>query len=180
MARGHSTIASLPDRGDLVAYADSPALQQGAETWHAVQLSEARALRAVGEGGMVVNAPDGQPIRLKYERLVEHQDGNWSWIGRPDGSPNAPEAVLTFGEKAVFGSIPYGNQPALQVQTRAGRTWMVETDPRKLAAQPHPASSDMDMLAAPLASAAARVRRQAPPRRRPCRRPESRRRATSR
>ena len=121
-----------------------------------LQLSEAHALRAIGDGGMVVNAPDGQPIRLKYERLVEHQDGNWSWIGRPDGSPNAPEAVLTFGEKAVFGSIPYGNQPALQVQTRAGRTWMVETDPRKLAAQPHPASSDTDMLAAPLATAAAR------------------------
>jgi hypothetical protein len=154
VARGHSTIASLPDRGDLVAYADSAAVQQGAETWHAVQLSEAHALRAIGDGGMVVNAPDGQPIRLKYERFVEHQDGNWSWIGRPDGSPNAPEAVLTFGEKAVFGSIPYGNQPALQVQTQAGRTWMVETDPRKLAAHPHPASSDMDMLAAPLASAA--------------------------
>src|SRR6476619_7090416 len=51
VARGHSTIASLPDRGDLVAYADSAAVQQGAETWHAVQLSEAHALRAIGDGG---------------------------------------------------------------------------------------------------------------------------------
>ena len=72
LAGARSTIASLPDRGDLLAYSGTPARHEGAETWHAVQLSEARALRAITEGGMVVNAPNGQPIRLKYERSVEH------------------------------------------------------------------------------------------------------------
>lgn len=153
LPRAHSTIASLPDRGDLLAYSESPVRHEGAETWHSVQLSEARALRAINEGGMVVNAPDGQPIRLKYERSVEHADGNWSWIGRPDGSPDAPEAILTFGEKAVFGTIPFRHEAPLQVQTAAGRTWLVETDQRKLAAQPQAASADSDMLSAPIASA---------------------------
>ncbi|MFL6591181.1 MAG: reprolysin-like metallopeptidase [Luteimonas sp.] len=153
LARTPSTIASLPDRGELLAYSESPVRHEGAETWHSVQLSEARALRAISEGGMVVNAPNGQPIRLKYERSVEHADGNWSWIGRADGAADAPEAILTFGEKAVFGTIPFGRETPLQVQTAAGRTWLVETDQRKLAAQPQAAPADSDMLAAPIASA---------------------------
>ena len=50
------------------------------------EVSEAHALRAVVDGGMVIDAPDGKPIRLRYERHVEHPDGNWTWIGRPIGA----------------------------------------------------------------------------------------------
>lgn len=126
-----STIASLPDRGNLVAYNTPSPVHKGASTWHAVQLSEAHALRAISEGGMVVNAPNGEPIRLRYERHIEHPDGNWTWIGRPDGVKEGPEAIVTFGEKAVFGSIPNGNEEPLQVTTAAGHTWLVETDARQ-------------------------------------------------
>ncbi|HZV22683.1 MAG TPA: hypothetical protein VFF93_02850, partial [Luteimonas sp.] len=43
---GATSIASLPDRGSLLAYDRTQApLRRGAYTWHPVQLSEAYALR---------------------------------------------------------------------------------------------------------------------------------------
>src|SRR5690606_14028913 len=41
-------------------------------------------------------------------------------------------AVITFGERAVFGSIPQGAQPPLQVQTRQGKVFVVQADPSRL------------------------------------------------
>ena len=128
--RGISTAASLPDRGDLLAYdRDTATVHRGGYILHPVQLSEARAFRAVAEGGMVIEGPDGKPIRLQYDRHVEHPDGSWSWIGHPAGS-QGEAAVLTFGEKAVFGTIPYAHREPLQLTMAAGRTWLVESDPR--------------------------------------------------
>jgi hypothetical protein len=145
-----SQIASLPDRGSFVAYV-RPAEVRGASTWHEVRLSEARALRAMAEGGMVVQAPYGQPIRLRYQRHLEHADGNWTWVGRPAGAKPGVEAILTFGENAVFGTIPDGHGGSIDVTTLHGRTWMVQTDPRQAAASPF--AADADMLQAPVAAA---------------------------
>src|SRR3546814_9388754 len=71
-----SGFASLPDRGELLAY--EPVRQvkhKGAYTAYPVAISEAHALRAMQSGEMVVNAPNGEPIRLKYERHEESADG---------------------------------------------------------------------------------------------------------
>jgi hypothetical protein len=140
-ARG-SSIASLADRGSLVAYERAAPVQRGASTWHPVQLSEAYALRSIAEGSMTLNGPNGAPIRLEYERHVEHPDGNWTWVGRPAGASKGTEAVLTFGKDAVFGSIPNGSEEPLQVTTAAGRTWVVETDKTLLSQQAQPSDSD--------------------------------------
>ncbi|WP_460732049.1 reprolysin-like metallopeptidase [Lysobacter tyrosinilyticus] len=102
-------------------------IHSGASTWHPVQISEAHALRAIGEGGMTVRAPDGQTLHLRYERHFEHPDGNWTWVGREEGGAPGTETVLTFGEKAVFGTIRQGNAD-LSVATEAGSIWLVETD----------------------------------------------------
>lgn len=128
LPRALSSIANLPDRGNLVAYAQGAARREGATTWREVRVSEAHALRAITEGGMVVQAPNGQPIRLQYARRVEHQDGNWTWVGRPIGAKPGTEAMLTFGEKAVFGTIPNGAGAPLELTTSGGRTWMVENN----------------------------------------------------
>lgn len=148
-AQQASAIAGHPDRGTLFAYDDAKPLQKGAYTWHEVALSEAHALRAVASGTMEVAAPDGTPIRLKYDRSIEHGDGNWTWVGRPEGAQPGTEAVITFGEKAVFGSIPFnsarnGNEP-LQLTTVGGKAFVVDTDARKLAATAKP-TSDRDFL----------------------------------
>ncbi|MDN5782235.1 MAG: M12 family metallo-peptidase [Luteimonas sp.] len=126
-----SSFASLPDRGELLAYEKTRQVKRGgAYTAYPVAISEAHALNAMHTGEMVINAPDGEPIRLTYERHEEGKDGNWSWIGR---NADGASAVITFGEKAVFGVIPQGGAQTLRLTMRAGQSWLVETDQRKLA-----------------------------------------------
>lgn len=125
--RASASFASLPDRGDLLDY-DRVRLarQVGPNTWHPVELSETHALRAIVDGEMTVTAPNGTPVRLRYERHVEHPDGNWTWIGH---DANGHDAVITFGEKAVFGSLPYGPGRELRLATTGSNAWMVENNP---------------------------------------------------
>lgn len=131
-ARGAaSSFAALPDRGELLAYGGArKARTSGAYTWHPVAISEAHALNAIGSGRMVVNLPDGEALALQYERHEEQPDGNWTWIGTQG---EGVSAVLTFGEKAVFGTIA---QDGKHYRIRTDRTgaWVVETDPRLVAA----------------------------------------------
>ncbi|MGH6977827.1 MAG: reprolysin-like metallopeptidase, partial [Brevundimonas sp.] len=125
------SFASLPDRGELLAYEKGrQTKRKGAYTAYPVAISEAHALRAMHTGEMVVNAPNGEPIRLTYERHEENQDGNWTWIGR---NADGAEAILTFGEKAVFGVIPQGATDTLRLTMSAGQSWLVQTDRSKLA-----------------------------------------------
>jgi len=127
LRKAASSIAAYPDHGRLLAYDHvRRVVRSGASTWHPVQISEAHALRATLEGAMTVPAPNGETIRLNYERHVEHPDGNWTWIGRQNGSAPGTETVLTFGEKAVFGVIRLGNAD-LKLTTEAGSTWLVES-----------------------------------------------------
>jgi peptidyl-Asp metalloendopeptidase len=126
----HGTgFASLPDRGDLLGYpARRVVRQERASTWYRADVSEEHALQAVVTGEMTITAPDGQPIHLRYQRHFEHPNGNWTWIGRNE---NGEEAIVTFGEKAVFGSIPRDRRGALRLATSGGHAWVVETDPGK-------------------------------------------------
>ncbi|WP_417471455.1 FG-GAP-like repeat-containing protein [Luteimonas mephitis] len=125
------SFASLPDRGELLAYEKGrQTKRKGAYTAYPVAISEAHALHAMQSGEMVVNAPNGEPIRLTYERYEENQDGNWTWIGR---NADGAEAILTFGEKAVFGVIPQGATETLRLTMSAGQSWLVQTDRSKLA-----------------------------------------------
>lgn len=130
-----ASIANAPDRGALMSYPNKaePAKQEGAYTWYPVAISEAHAFKGVATGEMTVPAPDGSQVKLRYERHVEEIDGNWTWIGRVVGGDPMQEAIITFGEKAVFGSIPQANgKPALSLQTRQGKLFAVQTDPSKV------------------------------------------------
>ena len=129
------SIANAPDLGALVSYPNKgvASKQEGAYTWYPIAISEEHALRAVATGEMVVPSPDGSQVKLRYERHVEHADGNWTWIGRVVGGDQMQEAILTFGERAVYGSIPQAaGAPALSLQTRAGQLWAIVTDPSKV------------------------------------------------
>jgi len=150
VARSGAAIASLPDRGTLVAYDTQQPRKRGASTWRAVHLSEAHALHAIG-GEIRLEAPDGTPLRLQYERHVEHPDGNWTWIGRAAGQGRGAEVILTFGADAVFGEIRAAGEP-LQVTTEGGRTWLVETDSNSVSAPRDATGDGVDALAPPLAA----------------------------
>lgn len=159
------SIATLPDRGHLLTYANAEPVRRTAYTWHPASLSEAHALGAIASGTLELQAPDGTPIRLRYARHVEHDDGNWTWIGRPDGAQPGTEAIITFGDKAVFGSVPNPKGgPPLRITTSNGRTWVMETDARalrRLVAEGR-ASKDDDVRSIPaLAGARDRVVQQA-------------------
>jgi len=126
-----SSFASLPDRGELLQYAsDRKVRKSGAYTFHPVSISEAHALHAIASGDMRINMPDGRALDLAYERHEEQIDGNWTWIGRND---DGSQAVLTFGDKAVFGEISSGGN-TYRVRTDRAGAWIVETDRLLLAA----------------------------------------------
>lgn len=124
-----AAFASLPDRGELVRYDPAvPPVSRSAYTWHAIELSEAYAMRSTVEGELAITRPDGQLLRLRYDRHIEHPDGNWTWVGRPEGAQPGTEAIITFGDRAVFGTIPDGDRPPLRLTTLNGRAWLMETD----------------------------------------------------
>ncbi|MBL8256959.1 MAG: VCBS repeat-containing protein [Pseudoxanthomonas mexicana] len=130
-----ASIANAPDRGALLSYSDKakPTKQEGAYTWFPTAISEAHAFKGIATGEMTVPSPDGSQLKLRYERHVEEIDGNWTWIGRVVGGDPMQEAIITFGEKAVFGSIPQADgKPALSLQTRNGAVFAVQTDPSKV------------------------------------------------
>ena len=124
-------FASLPDRGTLLAFdRSSKPVQRGAFTYHAVQLSEAHALNAAAPGKSIdLPLPSGETMRIAYQRHEEALDGNWSWIGK---TKDGLDAVITFGEGAVFGRIYQKNTEAYSLTMSGGRSWLVQTDPSKL------------------------------------------------
>ncbi len=117
-----ASFATLPDRGELLAYAPGAATGAGRRAYP-VRLSEAHAFKAAREGGrIVVPGPDGGTMVFTYSRHVEHADGNWTWIGRDaDGA----DAVITFGDKAVFGTLPQSDGASLRLTTLGGRAWLM-------------------------------------------------------
>jgi hypothetical protein len=130
-----TSIANAPDRGALMSYQNKgkPSKVEGAFTYYPVAISEDHALRGVVNGQMTVPMPDGSQVKLNYERHDETIDGNWTWVGRVEGGDPNQEAIITFGEKAVFASIPQAQGlPPVSIQTRNGQLYAVQADPSKL------------------------------------------------
>ncbi|WP_202908928.1 reprolysin-like metallopeptidase, partial [Cognatilysobacter segetis] len=125
-------FASTPDRGDLLAYPSTPVVRyDGAYTWHRADVSEAHARAAIG-GTLSLRSPSGEQLRFRYERHVEHENGDWTWVGALDGA-RGREAIITFGAKAAFGTIGQSAGLPLRLTIKDGVAWMIETDPVRLA-----------------------------------------------
>jgi hypothetical protein len=125
-------FAALPDRGELLAYPSQDVLHDGAYTWHRANVSEAHALHAMADGHLRLTAPSGAQLVFQYDRHVEHPSGDWTWVGHLPGHPEK-QTILTFGEHAAFGSIAQTEGPPLRLTIRNGVSWLIETDPRKVA-----------------------------------------------
>ncbi len=124
-------FASLPDRGSLLAFDRSQKpVQRGPSTYYPVQLSEAHALNAAAAGKSIeLPLPSGETMRIAYQRHEEALDGNWSWIGK---TKDGLDAVITFGEGAVFGRIYQRDTEAYNLTMSGGRSWLVQNDPGKM------------------------------------------------
>lgn len=128
-AVARARIGGLPDRGELTRATPGAAPRHhGSSTWHPVDVSEAHALAAIAGGTLEITSPGGERLRFRYERHVEHASGDWTWVGRLPGGDRGREAILTFGEHAAFGVFPQSDGRALQLVSRQGRTWLVESD----------------------------------------------------
>lgn len=119
------SAATMPDRGKVLAYAPTAPRRDGAYTWHRVDVSEAHALAAIMNGTLSLVAPDGTALKFSYGRHIEHPSGDWTWVGR---AGSVGEAIVTFGDKAVFGTISQPGKEALRLTSVNGRTWLIETD----------------------------------------------------
>ncbi|MGH8076417.1 MAG: reprolysin-like metallopeptidase, partial [Lysobacter sp.] len=139
-SRQTRSFANLPDRGSLVAYPKQREVRQdGAYTWHRTGLSEEHALQAVG-GVMKVTTPLGEQLQFQYERHVEHASGDWTWIGRGKNGAASDEIVVTFGERAAFGTISQPGRAPLKLTMNRGTSWLVETNRSMIAGIDNPAT----------------------------------------
>lgn len=153
VAGNRDAFASAPDHGDLVHYTNDAVHQRGAYTWHRTELSEAHALHAIAQGMLHVSAPDGTILDFQYDRIFEHASGDWTWIGHMVGKAGE-QAIITFGEKAVFGTLAQPGKLPLQLTVRDGVSWLIETTPRKLAGMSNVSarSSKPDFIIPPLSA----------------------------
>lgn len=126
-----AAFAAMPDHGTLLAYdRTQKPVHRGAQTYHAIQLSEAHALNAAVPGKSIeLPMPSGGTMHIDYVRHEEGLDGNWSWVGK---TADGLDAVITFGETAAFGRIAQRDTEALRLTMSAGRSWLVESDPSKM------------------------------------------------
>lgn len=135
-SRTSQGFASLPDHGNLVAYPGERVVRRaGPYTWHRADVSEAHALGAIVDGVLTITAPSGRELRFRYDRHVEHDSGDWTWIGHVVGGSAAQDAILTFGAGAVYGVIDQPGQAPLKLAMQDGASWLVETDVDARAAQ---------------------------------------------
>jgi peptidyl-Asp metalloendopeptidase len=120
-----ATTAAVAAGAALTYTARAPTRRSGS-LWYPVSMEERKVLQAIGVDREVkLPLPSGEILHLAYERHIEHQDGNWTWVGRLPQSGGT--AVLTFGPRAMFGSVQRDGAPSVELTTLDGSAWLVET-----------------------------------------------------
>ncbi len=92
---------------------------------HPIQVDEDAALRSIFSGRLQVPTPSGWET-FNYVRHEIHANGDWTWVGRPDGGWIGQEAVLTFNAEGASGSIPAQVGAPLRLVIREGRSWLLD------------------------------------------------------
>jgi peptidyl-Asp metalloendopeptidase len=147
-ASPNRSIAVMPDSGSLNVI-DTLRVPKsvGGATYTPVRLSETHALNAAAAGReLQFQTPEGEKISIPFVRSEEGMDGNWSWIGK---TSDGLEAVITFGQDAVFGQIARKGAAPLRITTLAGSTWIVSASPNWVDGAFSRKSSDTDVLIPP-------------------------------
>ena len=128
-----------------------------------VSVDEGVALRAASlGGGMWVPLPAGGLVYLNYYKSIIHNDGTWTWVGTLSDVQNAPKAFITFGDHAVFGTIPTSSGHLFVLATLRGQAWLADsrdtltaTQAPRLGVLRSPGTTMQADRAFPLAAAAA-------------------------
>lgn len=89
-----------------------------------VAVEENVAIDAAHPGGGMWIPLSGGAVHLEYRDQIVHPDGTWTFIGAISDVANSPKAMLTFGDHAVFGTIPTPSGQIFALTTLDGRTWL--------------------------------------------------------
>lgn len=115
----------LPPDG-VVRDASRRIVTQAGERLHPVRVDRSWLLDSSDLGGVWLPGSGGSPLLARHERTVRASDGTVTWIGKVVTAAGPQSVVLTFGEAAIFGTIPQKSGRPLQLHTRKGRQWLVE------------------------------------------------------
>jgi hypothetical protein len=123
-APGDTRFAGHRDDGRIaVVDAGRPSYRSGPHLWQPAKFSEAHALQALQSGHLTLPRPDGGSMDVRTERHVEHDDGNWTFIGK---TADGGDAVITFGPDAVFGSVQTATG-TIRLTTDSRGGWLVSS-----------------------------------------------------
>lgn len=101
-------------------------LQREGETWHPIQV-DAASLKASPKSGVVMlPSTGGKPLPVRFQKLEQRDDGLAIWTGRVKTTTGEQSVVLTLGDGLTFGLIPQVDGPPLRIETRHGKTWLIE------------------------------------------------------
>jgi hypothetical protein len=141
-----SVAAVQVPREGLVLDASRAPQRRGVEILHPLKVDRAVFQRALAGHGVWMPATHGSPQLAKFQRTERFHNGDWTWVGRVETEFGEQPAVITFGADAVFGLIPQRHGQPLRIETRSGKTWLVENMPRYFT----PIPGDSDGVIAPL------------------------------
>jgi hypothetical protein len=110
--------------------------RRGVEVLHPLNVDRAVFERAATRNGAWMPATHGSPQFARMQRTEQTGNGDWTWVGRVETEFGEQAAVITFGADAVFGLIPQRHGPPLRIETRQGRTWLVEHTPSYMTLPP--------------------------------------------
>jgi hypothetical protein len=131
LAATTSAQAAVRDAGDGLAVDRGQAAQRrGAETLHPARVDR-RRFEATGRGASIaLPSTSNAAQRARFVRS-ERRGGDYTWIGKVDTALGEQAVVITFGQDATFGTIPQQSGPPLRVESKRGRTWLVEGENRR-------------------------------------------------
>lgn len=103
----------------------------GEETLHPVRLDRAAIEASASSGRLLLPGAGTQPMTARFERMDRRDDGLLVWVGKVDTGYGPQSVVLTVGDDVAFGLIPQREGTPLRIETRQGKTWLVEGEARR-------------------------------------------------
>ena len=115
------------DGSGLTIEVGPPVWKRGGETRHPLAVDRRQIERAVAAGRpLMLPSTGAAPLVGTNVRVRDRDDGIVVVTATVSTSLGPQSAVLTLGDGVTFGYLPQRDGAALSIDTKAGRTWLVE------------------------------------------------------
>lgn len=127
LAAPSAAAVRTADGSGLVVDREAPVSKRGGEVRYALKFDRRTLERNIVIGRPLLLPSTGSaPLAAEAARIVRRADGLTTVIARVDTAHGPQSAVITLADGIVFGLLPQRDGPALRIETRKGRTWLVE------------------------------------------------------